>query len=225
VAAAAILALVAIACAGHRPPSGEPEVPNGSRLLYKAESQTPEGRNRFRVAAAVRPPDHLRLEILGPLGGPRLLLATDGREAIAIDPTGRRYDRAEATAEALGRITGLPLDPAGLVAALQGRVVCAPGVSAAGTAPGGDAEGCRLGDASYLSEGSVRSWPASITIGLPRLPGEIRLILIEGPAPATLGDEIFAPMPPTGFVRDDILGGEGTPALFTHGQDGAGSPK
>jgi hypothetical protein len=177
------------------------------------------------VAAAVRPPDHLRLEILGPLGGPRLVIATDGREAIAIDPTGRRYDRAAATAESLARITGLPLDAAGLVAALQGRVTCAPGATPADATPGRARETCRLGDASYLSEGSVMSWPAAITIGLPRLPGTIRLVLVEGPAAATLADDLFLPSPPPGFARAEILGGTGSPALFTPGQDKEGSPE
>ena len=94
--------------------------------MFRAETRGPEGKERFKVAAAILPPSRLRLEFFGPIGGPRLVVVTDGEEATAILPAERTYDRAEATAETMDRLLGIPLDSERLIALITGRPMCSP---------------------------------------------------------------------------------------------------
>ena len=82
------------------------------------------------MAAALRPPSRARLEFLGPIGGPRLVLATDGQRATAIRPQERQFDITAGTPGSMKRLLGLPLDGARLIALLSGAPLCrAPGPS------------------------------------------------------------------------------------------------
>jgi hypothetical protein len=122
-------AALGLACAGRAPvteavrPAAEG---GGYRALFRGDWRGPGGRERFRLAAALLPPDRLRLEVLGPVGGPRLVVAVDGRAALALLPAERAYDSGEATRETIDRLLGIPLLPAHLVALLMGRPMCRP---------------------------------------------------------------------------------------------------
>jgi len=168
------------------------------------------------MAAAVRPPDHLRLEFFGPMGGPRLVLASDGSQACALLPRQRLFDRARASSRALARLTGLKFETAGLVALLRGQAPCA------GTGdtplPAGQADGdgtvrCRLDDAVVTVRAGDASWAGSISIVMESIGKSIRLDLSEGPTPSSLGDELFSPAIPEGFTHADLLG-DGPPLLI-----------
>jgi hypothetical protein len=169
------------------------------------------------MAAAVRPPDHLRLEFFGPMGGARLLLATDGSDALALVPRQRLYDRARASPRVLARLTGLKFEPAGLVGLLRGQVPCAVSDQAprVGEQAGADGTmvGCRLDDAEVALRVADGSWATSISIALESLRKSIRLELVEGPTESSLADDLFAPTVPEGFTRGNLLG-DGPPLLI-----------
>lgn len=125
--AACLLALLWPACAARSPridvlpsPAGP-----GYRALFRGEAEGPDGRSRFRLAAALLPPDRLRLEFLGPAGGPRVVFAADADAAVLILPAERAFDRAPAGPEGLGRLLGVPLRTHHLVALLTARPFCA----------------------------------------------------------------------------------------------------
>jgi hypothetical protein len=168
------------------------------------------------MAAAVQPPDHLRLEFFGPMGGARLLLATDGSEAYALLPRQRLFDRARASPRTLARLTGLRFEAAGLVALLRGQAPCAGTGDAPLPAGQGGEDGtirCRLGDAVVAVRADDDSWARSIGITLQSLGKSIRLDRIEGPTASSLSDDLFAPAIPEGFTRGDLLG-DGPPLLI-----------
>ena len=181
------------------------------------------------MAAAVRPPDHLRLEFFGPMGGGRLLLATNGSDALAIVPRQRLYDRARASPRALARLTGLKFEPAGLVGLLRGQAPCTAAEQGSGQADQGGVEGdtvrCRLDDAEVAVRAAGGSWATSISIVLDSPRKSIRLDLVEGPTEANLPDDLFAPIVPEGFTRGNLLG-DGPPLLIVDepGRDGGDQP-
>ena len=167
------------------------------------------------MAAAVRPPDRLRLEFIGPMGGVRLLLATDGSELRAILPHERLYDRASATPRAVARVTGLRFRPADLVALLRGTLPCAGAdgsPAAAGTLEVDGTRRCRLDDADVSLRVNEASWAQSISIVLGSSQS-IRLDLVDGPAEANLADDLFAPDVPEGYSRGNLLG-DGQPLFI-----------
>jgi hypothetical protein len=168
------------------------------------------------VAAAVRLPDHLRLDFFGPIGGARLVLATDGSEAVALVPRQRLYDRAPASPRALARLTGLPFEAAGFVGLLRGQPPCAVTTQsplASGQERGDGVIRCRLDDAIVTLRPGDGSWAGSIGIALESVRKSIRLDLIEGPTESNLAEELFAPAIPEGFVRGNLLG-DGPPLLI-----------
>jgi hypothetical protein len=181
------------------------------------EADTPSGKTHFKMAAAVRPPDHLRLEFFGPMGGARLLLATDGSDALALVPRQHVYDRAHASPRALARLTGLKFEPAGLVGLLRGQSPCPPADQATVPAGENDRDGttirCRLDDAVVALRVDDGSWATSISIALESLRKSIRLDLVEGPTESSLADDLFAPAVPEGFTRGNLLG-DGPPLLI-----------
>ncbi|MFQ5876870.1 MAG: hypothetical protein ACE5JH_04135 [Acidobacteriota bacterium] len=129
VLAAAAAGSLLFACA-RRAPIAFPErggpSASGYRALFRVRSDGPAGKERFRMAAALAPPDGFRLEFFGPVGGPRLVVAARGVSAVALLPQERAFDVGEASAEALDRLLGVPLDTARLVALLTGRPMCRP---------------------------------------------------------------------------------------------------
>ncbi len=103
-----------------------PDVLPAYRALFRVETDGPRGKSHFKMAAALRPPDRLRLEFFGPVGGARLIVAVDGADALALVPGDKSYEAAPASSETLDRLLGLPLNPAQVVALLTGRPMCSP---------------------------------------------------------------------------------------------------
>lgn len=68
---------------GSKPPDGSPD---GLRALYRTTVHYGGEIRSFRVILAAVPPDRLRLEILGPLGSARLILAIDPAGAVGLFP-------------------------------------------------------------------------------------------------------------------------------------------
>jgi hypothetical protein len=123
------LALVLLpACATRPPRAGAPPAPGarGYRALFRGEAEGPRGKDRFRLAVALVPPDRLRLEFFGPVGGARAVLLTDGATVLVALPDERAYDLQPASAAGFDRLLGLPLEPAGVTALLTGRPICPP---------------------------------------------------------------------------------------------------
>jgi hypothetical protein len=118
------------------------------------------------VAAALRPPSAARLEFLGPLGGSRLVVATDGGRATAFRPAERQFDTAEGTPASMERLLGLPLDGERLVALLSGSPRCATVNAPAGAPwggarrPGAGGTGSRpAGDLVFTADGEAPDAP------------------------------------------------------------------
>ncbi len=127
----ALLALLSLSsgCAGRAPvadATAPATVARGYRALFRGEAEGPGAGRRFKMAAALLPPDRLRLEFFGPAGGPRLVVAVDGARALILSPGERAYDATEPTPAALERWVGVPLDARGLIALLTGRPMCGP---------------------------------------------------------------------------------------------------
>jgi hypothetical protein len=201
---------VTLGCAqgGARPVSDPTAVPDGVRLLFDARVTAADGQvSRFRLAVAFRPPDRLRLEALGPAGGTRLVIATDGAGATALLVADRRFDRAPATAEGMARWTGLPLGPADLGAILQGKPPC--GGAVIGNAPG--AAPCAIRCLADPPE----PWSRSIDATGAR---RIELVRVGEAAPARLADSLFAPEVPAGFEPIDLGAAPAGEATLLDGQ-------
>jgi hypothetical protein len=125
--------LLTVGCAGGpRPIASSSEAPGdarGYRALFRAESQSPSGKVRFKLAVALLPPARFRLEFFGPAGGPRLIIASDGTDLTALLPGDRTYDREDPGPAAMDRLVGLPLDGGQFVSLLTGRPMCQPEVT------------------------------------------------------------------------------------------------
>lgn len=139
---------------------------DGVRVLFRVESEGPRGRSGFRMAAALRPPAAARLEFLGPVGGTRLLVATDGERATAILPSERQFDIAPGTPASMDRLLGLPLDGERLIALLSGAPMCRPErvrrSAAQGPTPttgGGELVACPPGDIGFSGVGGEPGGP------------------------------------------------------------------
>jgi hypothetical protein len=96
----------------------------GYRALFRVESSGPGGRAHVRMAVALLPPDRLRVEFYGPVGGPRLVVAVEGSRALALLPSRKAFDNGPATPATLDRLLGVPLDAEDLIALLTGRPMC-----------------------------------------------------------------------------------------------------
>lgn len=125
----ALLGAAVSACATGGSPatgSGTPPGSPGYQALFRGRSEGPDGSTRFRLAVTLLPPDRLRLEFLGPVGGPRLVIAASSDQTISLRPAERVFERAGSPARALDGILGVPLDAAGLVSLFMGRPMCPP---------------------------------------------------------------------------------------------------
>ncbi len=119
--------VLACGCATRRPatePFSSAATARGYTALFRGESQGPNGRQRFRMAVALMPPDRIRFEFLGPVGGPRLIVAADDGNATALLPAERVYERADGSPGSFERLLGLPLDAGGMIALLTGQPMC-----------------------------------------------------------------------------------------------------
>jgi hypothetical protein len=131
-----LLPLLAVLAACHpRPPADLPR-PAAWSAVYRCRVIEGAAERRFRAALLVGEPDRFRLELYGPVGGPRLLMASDGTALAAALPSDRLHAEAAATPASFAVLIGLPLGGADLVALLDGRL-------AAGGAPAGSATAVR----------------------------------------------------------------------------------
>jgi hypothetical protein len=123
------LLLPAAGCAARVPPAGTPEASAtspGYRALFRAEARRGGDRAKFRIAVTVQAPDRLRLEFFGPVGTARAVLVAGPDEVLVVAPGDRSYDRSPSGPAGLGRILGLPLGTAQVVALLLARPFCPP---------------------------------------------------------------------------------------------------
>lgn len=123
-----LMTLALGACAGTQPPTldvpGSTPSVRGYRAFFSGESRGDEGRTRFRMAAAIVPPNRIRLEFFGRVGGPRLIVATDGTMVTALIPPRRIYDRREVSPQTMEHLLGVPLGATRLIALLTGQPMC-----------------------------------------------------------------------------------------------------
>lgn len=117
-------------CAGQTPPVTSAVDTQGAargyRALFRGRVTGSEGKTRFRMAAALAPPDSVRLEFFPPIGGARLIIASDGVTTTALMPADRIYVRQPTTAEGMEQLLGLPLVGGSLIALLTGQPMCSP---------------------------------------------------------------------------------------------------
>jgi len=127
-----VLVVIAVmpSCSGQAPPAtvamDTPGAARGYRALFRGRVTGRDGTTRFRMAAALAPPDHVRLEFFPPVGGARLIIASDGATTTALIPADRLYLRQPTTPESMEKLLGLPLQGNGVIALLTGQPMCAP---------------------------------------------------------------------------------------------------
>lgn len=218
------------------------------RILYKVETEGPSGRERFRLAVAVRLPSQARFELFGPIGGARLIIVLDGDRALLLLPADRQFDVATATPEVMARLTGIPAPPAAILDLLRGRSPC--GTAGAG-ASGAPTAGCDLGGmrcedrteggrlvgetlareeggapaavvAWTAGEAAGEAWPRVVTVQLPAERVLLTLRMQEGPAEGPLPDLLFQPEAPAGFTRARLLEGPSSLPALAGGPPAAG---
>ncbi len=119
----ALLALAGCASLPARPAPGVAEAALGARA-YSAELgvrlRGREWRGRGRVLVACARPDALRLEVPGPSGARLVAVARDGR-LTAVFPPERAVYEGHASADELGDLLGLALEPGEVMDLLLGR--------------------------------------------------------------------------------------------------------
>lgn len=122
--ALALAGILLSACHVRAPPRGPgmAQPPVGvdyGHLVYQAAVKTGTHTRSFRLALAFADRGRLRLELLGPMGGPRVIIVSDGAMLQAVFPPQRVFARAEATPENMDVLLGLPLYPEQLLGLLM----------------------------------------------------------------------------------------------------------
>lgn len=234
-----------LACAhgagGPRPSEAPQDTVEAIRLLYDGRSESGTEAHRFRLAVALAPPDRLRLELLPPVGGPRLVVTAAGGRLLALDPAHRRAEVWEPESAGVARLLGAALGAAELRTLLEGRSPCSGDPAPPADCPfgggvyrarddGGDASarraalleknGTLLLDLAYPSAPpAAGEFVKSIEIRRPAEASILRLVLTSGPQPAPLATSLFSTEPPERFERGAVLGREGLSAAVT-GENG-----
>ena len=99
---------------------------HGYRALFRGRVTGSEGKTRFLLAVAFAPPGRVRFEFFPPVGGARLIIASDGTTTTALLPADRVYVRQPTTPESMEQLLGLPLEGESMIALLTGQPMCAP---------------------------------------------------------------------------------------------------
>ncbi len=174
----------------------------------------------------------MRLELLPPVGGPRLVVIADDRRLIALDPAHRRAETWDPAAQGVERLLGVALGAEEMRLLLEGRSPCPPLAEspsrecpfAAGRyrqtdgtnldPPRGatilDSAGRALLLVDYpdpREEGEA--WARSIRL---RRPGEDNSLLLKrtsGPGAARLDASLFSTERPAQFEKGAVLGEKG----------------
>jgi hypothetical protein len=226
--------LTACATGGGPRPSGEATTRlDGLKILYEGRSETPKETHRFRLALALAS-DRLRLEVLAPVGGPRLVVIADGRRLLALDPANRRAEIWDPEPQGIERLLGAAIAASDVRTLLEGRSPCDVRGDAAS-----DDRSCPFGSGRYrpgdpAGPGEARSatlldasgapvlaleyplpppadgtwWPA-IVLRRPGGRATLHLRLVSGPARATLDPALFSTERPDGFETGQVLGSDG----------------
>ena len=152
------------------------------RAVFKGRLRLGDESMRFEGGVAAAPPDRLRVELWGPMGGLRAILASRGGRVIVVLPGGRQYmDEEEGTAtyEAL---LGVPLDTPSLIRLISSA------------RPGG----CAQRAEAAVSVTCVDGFPRAVFEG-----GTLDLRLTDSwrPAAGELPEDLFDPPIPQGFSR------------------------
>ena len=140
---------------GTRAPDVAGSPPTGWGSTFRCQVQNAEGARRFRLVLGARAPDRFRLEIYGPVGGVRLVVASDGRVVSAAAPSRRLYAEGEATPAAFGELLGLPVAGADLLALLEGHGLGRP-ANITRLTPGGEVRFQQLWEEGRLREVEIR---------------------------------------------------------------------
>lgn len=203
----AAVVLCAAGCASRAPAvvAPVPGAPTALRLEGKGRVDIGDERYRFETAVALLSPDRLRVEILGPVGGTRAVLAMRGDQVIVLLPSDRIVIEGSATAEMFESLLGLRLDGRALV-----RLLDSLGDEAE---PGMRSESglrvTREADRLVAEPDPVDPDPG----GFRRL--ELRVRGKERVPAAELPETLFAPAMPAGWRRlDPAAASSGSPLLL-----------
>jgi len=127
-----LLILFLAACAGALRQGPVPPLPGRYegldaeyRLIWKEGSVV----RKARLAAALRPPHRVRLEVFDPLGGSRAVLVATEEGVILLDPSERVFRRFASGSDAFEALSGMKIPTECLAALLLGDPGVTPGWS------------------------------------------------------------------------------------------------
>ncbi|HKY33675.1 MAG TPA: hypothetical protein VJV23_14180 [Candidatus Polarisedimenticolia bacterium] len=182
-------------CAGRglrTEPAPHPGPASSLRISGKGRIDLERDTLRFEAAVALRLPDRLRVEVAGPLGGTRAVLAMRGDRVIVLLPAERAYLLETAGPGLFESLLGVRIDGPSLVRALA--AAAEPGHRGT-VGPAGE-------DAFFVSHAEDRLTIAPVRPardGFRRL--ELRVRELERTAADSLPDALFAPEAPEHWRR------------------------
>jgi len=163
------------------------------RAAMKGSLQVGAHKSRFEAGVALKAPDRLRVEVSGPIGGVRALLAARRDRVVVLFPARREYLDEKATPGTWRALIGLPVTTAGLI-----ELFAHAGASEVRRIPlegtGGDVlEVVYEGDRIHA------------TMGEPDGDGyralELRVIDLDRTIPERIPEDLFDPAVPDGWTR------------------------
>ncbi|HYV19204.1 MAG TPA: hypothetical protein VFC25_09260 [Verrucomicrobiae bacterium] len=178
----------------------------------------------------------MRLEVLPPVGGPRLVVIADGRRLIALDPAHRRAETWDPEAQGVKRLLGAGLGTEDMRVLLEGRSPC-PAVpecpfgtgrfrpaDPANPSPsrGGailDSTGQALVIVEYpdaAEEGG--QWARSLRLRRPGVDTSLLLKRTSGPGASRLDSSLFSTERPANFEPGIVLGEKGLSTAVGEGE-------
>src|SRR5262245_47213923 len=95
--------------------AGGDRCPGCLRASFKGRLELGSDTQRFEGAVALESPDRLYVELTGPLGGVRAVMAASGERVIVLFPGTRQYIDEDATPSTYEALLGLRLQTAGLI--------------------------------------------------------------------------------------------------------------
>jgi hypothetical protein len=185
------LALAAVAAGACAPrlegPSLRPDAPDAAGL-YRASATDGAERARVRVWVHARPPDHLHLEVVAPVGGTVFVLDAGSGSVAASWMEDRVAIVAPADAPSMDRLLGIPLDAAGWVATIL--------------------EGAPAPETVVEREGEAGALPRRLALRRGSLEVRLELEEVRG-----VRGEVGNGRPPEGFDIRPLASMEGPPLL------------
>jgi hypothetical protein len=180
----------------------------------------------------------MRLEVLPPVGGPRLVVIADGRKLVALDPTHRRIETWDSETQGVERLLGIEMGTADMRLLLAGVAPCPKQetglpVPKCAFRPGDPARG--ILDSIRYDDPAGRTlllveypdpweegdeWTRSIRL---RRSGEDNSLLLKrtsGPTPAHLDPSLFSTEWPAHFEKGVVLGEKGL-TMAVEGEEGS----